>query len=230
MRQNKGQGICSGCGGAWHKGGHQQCPAYDRTCTMLSKRGHFSKVCCSKTTQQEPAQASANAIHVDPQQNIQEQVRVYAMSQIRKEPAPTIEVQVSSSMDKKNIMVLPDSGAEITAAGKDILEYLDHHPHNLLLSTTMPRTVNESSMLPIGKIPITIHLEGKQCTDDLHIIFGNKGCVISWLASEFLEILSTHYPNPTNTEPIITMIGVDKRGIPTVQKIMEEFHQYLMAK
>ena len=117
------------------------------------KKGHFSKVCCSKTTQQEPAQASVNAIHVDPQQNIQEQVREYAMSQIRKQPAPTNEVQVSSSTDKKNIMVLPDSGAEITAAGKDILEYLDLHPHNLLLSTVVLRTVNESSMLLIDKIP-----------------------------------------------------------------------------
>ena len=28
-----GPGICSGCGGAWHKGGHQQCTAYGRTCT-----------------------------------------------------------------------------------------------------------------------------------------------------------------------------------------------------
>lgn len=33
-----GQGICSGCGGAWHKGGHQQCPAYNRTCAHCHKR------------------------------------------------------------------------------------------------------------------------------------------------------------------------------------------------
>ena len=149
---------------------------------------------------------------------------MYAMCQTGGDSAPTIEMQVTSSTGKRNITVLPDSGAEVSAAGKDILEYLDYHPHNLLPLTIVPRTVNGSSMLPIGRIPITIHLEGKQCTDDLHIIPGIKGCVISWLAFEFLGILSTHYPNPTNTGPIITMIGVDKRGISTVQEIMEEFH------
>ena len=56
--------------GAWHKGECQQCPAYDHTCAR-QKRGHFAKVCHSKTTQQGPAQVSANAIHVDPQQNSQ---------------------------------------------------------------------------------------------------------------------------------------------------------------
>ena len=105
---------------------------------------------------------------------------MYAMSQTRKEPAPTIEVQMTSLTGKKNITVLPDSGAEITAAGMGILKYLDHYPHNLLPSTIVPRTVNGSNMLPIGRIPITIHLEGKQYTDNLYVIPGIKGCVISW--------------------------------------------------
>ena len=91
---------------------------------------------------------------------------MYAMTQIRRDPAPIIEVQVSSSTGKENIMVLPDSGAEITAAaaaGKDILKCLDHHAHNLLPSTIVLRTVNGSSMLLIGRIPIAIHLQGKHC-------------------------------------------------------------------
>ena len=32
-----GQGVCLGCGGAWHKGGCQQCPAYDRTIACCQK-------------------------------------------------------------------------------------------------------------------------------------------------------------------------------------------------
>ena len=60
---------------------------------------------------------------------------MYAMTQTTREPAPTIEIQVSSSLGTKGIRVLPDSGAEITAAGKETLAYLDHHPDNLLPST-----------------------------------------------------------------------------------------------
>ena len=50
-----------------------------------------------------------------------------------------------------------------------------------------------------------------------------RGCVISWQASKCLGILPTHYPNPTNTELTITMIGAGKRGIPTAQEIIKEF-------
>ena len=216
-----GPGACSGCGGAWHKGGRQQCPAYNRTCACCQKTGHFAKVCRSRTSQHRSgqSQASANAILVHPQQ----QVQMYAITQTRREPAPTIEVQMLSSNGTKNIRVLPDSGAEITAAGKEILAYLDHHPDNLLPSTVIPRAVNGNSMTPIGRIPIVIHLQGKRYTDDLHIIPGITGTVISWQASRSLGVLPEHYPKPINNEPAITTVKVGKGGIPTAQEVIDEF-------
>ena len=216
-------GTCSGCGGAWHKGGRQQCPAYNRTCACCHKTGHFAKVCRSRTSSQRGSgqkQASANAILVHPQQ----QVHMYAITQTRREPAPTIEVQMLSSTGPKNIRVLPDSGAEITAAGKEILAYLDHHPDNLLPSTVIPRAVNGNSMTPIGRIPIVIHLQGKKYTDDLHIIPGITGTVISWEASRSLGILPEHYPKPISNGPAITMVKAEKEGgIPTAQEMIDEF-------
>ena len=78
-------------------------------------------------------------------------------------------------------------------------------------------------MTPIGRIPIVIHLQGKQYTDDLHIIPGIKGAVISWQAAKSLGILPMQYPNPINNEPAITMIDASKRGIPSAQEIIDEF-------
>ena len=89
-------------------------------------------------------------------------------------------MQVPSSTGTKSITVLPDFEAEITAAGKDVLTYLGHHPDNLLPSNVIPRAVSGNNMTPIGMIPITIHLQGKQYTDNIHIIPGIKGAVISW--------------------------------------------------
>ena len=39
------------------------------------------------------------------------------------------------------------------------------------------------------------------CTDDLHIMPGVKGCVISWQVSKCLGILPAHYPNPISDIP-----------------------------
>ena len=68
---------------------------------------------------------------------------MYAMTQVRKEPAPTIKVYMSSWAGKRSVTVLPDSGTEITAAGTEIFDCLDHHPDNLLPSTVIPRAVME---------------------------------------------------------------------------------------
>ena len=59
----------------------------------------------------------------------------------------------------KNITVLPNSEAEITSAGTDILDYLDYHPNSLLPSTVVPQMVNESGMTPISRIPYAVHLQ-----------------------------------------------------------------------
>ena len=78
-------------------------------------------------------------------------------------------------------------------------------------------------MTPIGRIPIVIHLQGKQYTDDLHIMPGIKGAVISWQAAKSLGILLMQYPNPISNEPAITRIDASKGGIPTAQEIIDEF-------
>ena len=90
-------------------------------------------------------------------------INLISMTQVRKESAPTIKVYMLSWADKRSVTVLPDSGAEITAAGTEILDYLDHHPDNFLPSTVIPRAVNGSSIMPIGRIPITIYLQDRQC-------------------------------------------------------------------
>ena len=55
-----------------------------------------------------------------------------------------------------------------------------------------------------------IHLQYKQETDDLHIIQGIKGAVISWQAAKSFGILPMQYPNQINNEPAITMIDASK--------------------
>ena len=116
--------ACSGCGGTWHKAGRQQRPAYNQICSYCHKVGHFAKVCHSKQTL--PAtptdKPAANAIHAEGTQPVQ----LFPLTQ-QLTPAPKLRIMVSTFTGTYEIMALPDSGANISAAGNDIMEFFGYH-------------------------------------------------------------------------------------------------------
>ena len=190
--------ACPGCGGPHHRGGRSQCPAFAQNCSYCHKVGHFAKVCRGKSLRQAasntPSQASANAIRV--QHQLDNHIQLYNVTEEKSEAAPTIRVNISSSSGMKQVEVLPDSGADISAAGQGILRILGQHVDNLLPSSINPRAVNGSCMTPIGKVPVRLQLEGRSYDDDLHIYPGVTGALISWKAAKGLGILPAHYPQP----------------------------------
>jgi len=114
------------------------------------------------------------------------------------EPAPTITVQISSSTGTRYLEVLPDLGADISAAGQEVLELLGQHIDNILSLDISPRTVNGMSMISLGKVPVTIKLGKITYKDNLHIYPGVSGALISWKTAKGLGILSASYPYPEN--------------------------------
>ena len=170
--------TCPGCGSAVHRGGRRQCPAFNQTCLYCHKIGHFARVCRRKpTNQQEDPQSQyqprTNAIRVQSQQpSHKHYLQLYTMKERKAEPAPTIMVQISSSTGTRYIEVLPDSGADISAAGQGILKVLGQHIDDILPSNISPRTVNGTSMTPLGRVPVTIQLGKAVYEDDLHIYPG----------------------------------------------------------
>ena len=94
------------------------------------------------------------------------------------------------------VTVLPDSGADISAAGQTIVDMLGHHLDNLAPSEISPRALNGACMKPVGKITVTISLQGRTCRDDMHIFLGVSGALISWKAAKELGILPSQYPCP----------------------------------
>jgi len=89
-------------------------------------------------------------------------------------------VQISSSIGTCYLKVLPDSGADISAARQEVLELLGQHIDNMLPSGINPGTVNGMSMITLGKVPVTIKLEKTTYMDDLQIYPGLSGALISW--------------------------------------------------
>ena len=62
-----------------------------------------------------------------------EQVQLYNIGSNRAKPAPTITVQISSSTGMKDVKVLPNSGADISAAGQEVMRHLGQHKNNYCL-------------------------------------------------------------------------------------------------
>ena len=185
---------CPGCGAAAHPSGRIQCPAYGQVCFYCQKVGHFAKVCRSKGARRNPHMAAAQTPSSTPS------VKHLTIPNIRNvlanEPAPVIKILVTSANGSRELEVLPDSGADISAAGKEVLQHLHENITSLLPSTVIPKAVNGTRMHPLGKIPVKFHLGNREYDDELHIYPNMSGALLSWKACRGLGILPDFYPHP----------------------------------
>ena len=195
--------TCPGCGAGYHPGGRRSCPAYKETCHTCQSVGHFAKVCYQRPDHQTIIQPhpSTRAIRVKP---VGETRPPWAhLSNIRAthitEPALTIPIHITSLNGAANLDSLPDSGADISAAGTQALRELGEHVDNLLPSRIVPRAVNGTKMKPIRKLPVTFQLGTTKHKDELHIYPEVTGVLLSWKAAKGLNILTECYPHPINT-------------------------------
>ena len=204
------QQQCPGCGSKPHLGGRTHCPAYDKTCHHCSKIGHFAKVCRARQsrtpgTTQPPAYPSANVMYIPPEDATITEQSPNHLSALRQvtgtDHAPTISIQVSTVNGSAVTSMLPDTGADISAAGPHLLTLLDEHPSNLLPSLISPLTASGHKMTPMGKLPTTFSLQGRTHREEIHVFKDVTGVMMSWKACKALGILPPCYPTPLPVAP-----------------------------
>ena len=194
---------CPGCGAQAHQGGRAQCPAFKQTCRFCLKVGHFARACHSRQPpQKHPRQKypAAKAITAEEDEVDQEttSMTVLSVKQVATiDPAPTIMVEVSTIHGSVCTAILPDSGADISAAGENILPPLNEYKENLLPSEFRPRVANGQRMCPIGKMCVHFQLAGKEHKEDMYIFPTLDGVIMSWKAAKALNVMPPHYPLPS---------------------------------
>ena len=66
------------------------------------------------------------------------------------EKAPLIKVCITSANSSSKLEVLPDSGADILVAGKEVLQHLNEQANCLPPSAVTPKAVNGTKLYPLG--------------------------------------------------------------------------------
>ena len=193
--------ACPGCGLQTHQGGRAQCPAFKQTCRYCLKVGHFARVCHSRLLQQKPPAAKAitttEDTDQDPVEPIAPALTTISLNQIKAtDPAPTVMMRIITPNGSCQTQVLPDSGADISAAGEQILSQLNEHRDNLLPSEFAPHAANGQKMKSMGKMCVQFRLVGKEHSEEMYIFPNMRGIIMSWKAAKALCILPSYYPQP----------------------------------
>ena len=214
-------GTCPGCGNNFHIGGRKNCPAFSQTCRNCGKVGHFGRVCRQRLktkppTTTNPPHTGSLSVPIIP-------ATISNVGSVPFSPAPKITVQAASSYGRAYIEALPDSGADVCAAGPSFVYALGEHIDNLAFSDVTPRAVNGTTLQPIGKIPkVTFTLQDRKAKKDVHIYPSVSGVILSWDTAQTLGILPTCYPRPPENGHIYRT-QIPSPHNPTTEEVMAEF-------
>ena len=214
-----------GCGGKTHDGGHKNCPAYKRACRRCGKIGHFSKVCRQGLTANSPKGHTQGAQNPPCAYTLSTSELPFIQVTSRSiKTAPTIAMEVSTPDGQATLQVLPDSGADICAAGPHLIHALGEHMDNLAESTVTPKAVNGSLLHPTGKIPnVMFELNGRRSSEDVHIYESVSGTIILWSVAQMLGILPDNFPNTTTPSIQVQSINLQESLPLSAEAIMSEF-------
>ncbi len=206
-------GTCNGCGKAVHlEGRRKACPAYQAVCSNCGKLGHYSTVCRQKPSNQFTSgfRKAPRALSIQsegPQQTEEDNAHHPGMMSLNHSvPAPTLPVHIQGLNGEAVVEVLPDSGADISAAGIEFLSQINEHVLNLLPSDVKPRAVNGSTLSPLGCLKVLISVGHRAVEDCFHIYKTVSGALLSWQTARALGILPPEYPMPLPvvSKPTIT--------------------------
>ena len=114
--------TCPGCGAAAHPAGWSQYRTFSWTCFCCQKVGYFTNVCWSRAPKHNsrptPTQAPVSTPNI-------KHLTISNIQSVTMEKAPLIKVCITSANGSIELEVLPDSGAYILAAEKEVLQHLN---------------------------------------------------------------------------------------------------------
>ena len=158
-----------------------------------------------------PNQRTKRTTHPSTLSNSTTNNRLWSINAVTAEPpAPTVLLHARALNGEADVQVLPDSGANICAAGTQFLTKLGEHKDNLNPSDIELQAVNGNTMTPLGCLSVTFSTSGRSTEEIVHIYPGIKGALISWKAAIRLGFLPECYPIPLTNQTLAKVSATPK--------------------
>ena len=183
-----------------------RCPAFNRECTVCKKVGHFAKKCKSKRH----IKTLEDSENDDSLLQISKEINKLNLS--KDDPrAPLITIKCTGKKTA-DIQMLPDTGADICAAGNEFRHKLGIAKMNK--ANIKPRAVNGQQVNVEGKIAVKLETHGKSTWEEVFIIKNLKKAILSWTACKRLGIISPQFPQPLQVKDVqnTDLCNLDRSG------------------
>jgi len=160
--------------------GQSACPAKDKHCNICNKKGHFASVCFSKSKPQIPTDRPNNK-----KSNGQVKKSARSVNDTNgDQPAPKIAVTLYAAKTKGRLgsfEATPDTGAEATLAGTNLLKKL-----NLTTEQLQPPpdenlvAANGQELNCVGTLSCVIDYCDRQCSENVYICENVENFLLAW--------------------------------------------------
>eukprot|EP00795_Rhopilema_esculentum_P007975 gene7975-13874_t len=221
-------GKCRNCGYTWPHT-KSPCPAQGKQCNTCGKNNHFSKVCRAKQfpPKQRPSQGK-NIRQISqasaPPQSESDDEYLFTLT-TKKNKSPAVEVKINNCP----VQMILDTGASTNI--------VDQATYNTLAAKGKIRLQKSDASLfaynmdtplkTLGKFTATFESKHKVTVDDIHVISGNAGCLLSYKTASDLMLITLHINTvdncPLNTGELFQRVISDQiRDIPGAINISDD--------
>ena len=170
------------------------CPAKDSACSACGKRGHWAAKCRSQGNRSRgwPNQTTGRKKGT---------TLGCVLASIGDKTTPKVEVIIGGDIaNGASVQAIPDTGADCTACGEDILGLIGVHPDNLRAPSLSLKAADGHQYCQVGEFDAKITCGDRSVRDTIHVIKGTTGLLMSWYATRDLGFLPSAYPVQLGSE------------------------------
>ncbi|XP_043235622.1 uncharacterized protein LOC122388509 isoform X2 [Amphibalanus amphitrite] len=176
--------VCRNCGYLHRRA--NDCPARGRECRNCGKIGHFAAVCRSRPMETAPGQHG----QAEPPWPTTSAIIAFTAAT----GAPRILVGITVGRRSAKVNALPDTGADVSVGGEDLLQQLGLQANDISQPYLHPRAANGNTLRSVGVLHAVITLDDASAEEEVHILPGVSGLLMSWSATRHLRLVPADYP------------------------------------